>query len=105
MESFTELAITVIKRIPRGKVATYGQLAAMAGNPRGARQIVRILNVYSDKRKLPWHRVVNREGRIALPSGGGYELQEQLLADEGVLFDRHGRIDLDRFLWQPRPRK
>ena len=104
MENFTELAIAAIKRIPRGRVATYGQLAAMAGNPRGARQIVRILNIYSEKKKLPWHRVINREGRIALPPGRGRELQRQLLEDEGVVFDRQDRTDLTRFQWLPRVR-
>lgn len=104
VEAFTKLAITAIKKIPRGNVATYGQLAAMAGNPRGARQVVRILNVYSESHKLPWHRVVNREGRIALPVGRGYELQKQLLEDEGVVFDRQGRIDLTRLQWLPRRR-
>jgi len=102
MEPFSLMAISAIKKIRKGRVATYGQIAAMAGNPRGARQVVRILNVYSEKERLPWHRVINREGRIALPHGRGYELQKQLLQDEGVVFDSDGRIDLKRFLWQPR---
>jgi methylated-DNA-protein-cysteine methyltransferase-like protein len=100
VEDFTRQAIARIKRIPQGKVATYGQIARLAGNPRGARQVVRILNVYSDKEKLPWHRVINREGRISLPSGRGYELQKSLLEDEGVQFDRGDVIDLKRFLWK-----
>lgn len=93
---------TCIKRIPRGRVATYGQIAAMAGNPRGARQVVRVLHASSTKDKLPWHRVINRTGRISLPSGSGYELQRAMLADEGVAFGLNDRVDLDRFGWHPR---
>ena len=100
MEDFTRQAIAYISRIPRGKVATYGLIATLAGSPRGARQVVRILNVYSEKMNLPWHRVINREGRISLPSGRGYEMQKSLLEDEGVEFDRHDVIDLKRFLWK-----
>jgi methylated-DNA-protein-cysteine methyltransferase-like protein len=83
-------------------VATYGQIAAMAGNPRGARQVVRVLHASSTKDQLPWHRVINRTGRISLPSGAGYELQRALLVDEGVKFGLSDRIDLDRFGWKPR---
>jgi len=98
---FHRLTIAVIKKIPRGKVATYGQIAAMAGSPRGARQVVRTLHSSSDKEDLPWYRVINGKGMISLPPGRGYELQQRLLEDEGVVFDRKGRVDLKRFLWQP----
>jgi len=98
---FHRLTVSVIKRIPRGKVATYGQIAAMAGSPRGARQVVRTLHSSSDKEDLPWHRVINSKGMISLPPGRGYELQQRLLESEGVEFNRKGRVDLKRFLWQP----
>ncbi len=97
---FHKRTVAVIKRIPSGKVATYGQVAAMAGSPRGARQVVRTLHSSSDKEGLPWHRVINSKGMISLPPGRGFELQQRLLEDEGVEFDRKGRVDLERFLWE-----
>lgn len=90
----------VIKKIPRGKVATYGQIAAMAGNPLAARQVVRILHSSSRKEKLPWHRVINSKGRISLQPGFGYEEQKAKLIKEGIEFDDNDTIDLGRFLWQ-----
>jgi methylated-DNA-protein-cysteine methyltransferase-like protein len=98
---FHRLVVNLIKRIPRGKVATYGQIAALAGNPRAARQVVRVLHTQSQSEKLPWHRVVNRQGRISLSRGSGYELQRALLEDEGVRFDRRDTIDLERYIWSP----
>lgn len=100
--TFHDRAVQVIKRIPRGKVATYGQIAALAGEPRGARQVVRVLNSSSEKHRLPWYRVINRNGQISLPPGGGYELQKSMLEKEGVKFGLEGTIDLDRFQWQPK---
>jgi len=99
--SFTERVKDIIKKIPRGKVATYGQIAAYAGNPWAARQVVRILHASARKEKLPWHRVVNREGRIALKPGHGYEIQKELLRKEGIKFDKNDTIDFDRYLWSP----
>jgi methylated-DNA-protein-cysteine methyltransferase-like protein len=92
----------VIKRIPKGKVATYGQIAMLAGDPRGARQVSWVLNSSSEKDKLPWHRVINRQGRISLPENMGYELQRALLSDEGIEFGLRDTIDLERFQWRPR---
>jgi methylated-DNA-protein-cysteine methyltransferase related protein len=100
--TFTDRAIALIKKIPKGKVATYGQIAAMAGDPRGARQVVRILNIYHEKEKLPWFRIINREGKISLPPGGGYELQKSMLENEGVVFDSEDKINLEKFLWSPK---
>ncbi len=89
----------VLRKIPRGRIATYGLVAAMAGNPRGARQVVRVLHSSAEKERLPWHRVINVQGRISLPHGAGYELQKALLKREGVQFDRTDRVDFSRFLW------
>jgi len=94
--SFHERAVAEIQSIPYGRVATYGQIAARAGNPRGSRQVSRILHSSSRKEKLPWHRVINAKGGISLPPGGGYELQKSLLRDEGVEFDERGLVDLER---------
>jgi len=100
--SFTYRAAQIIKAIPAGRVATYGQVATMAGSPRGARQVVRLLHTASNSLGLPWHRVVNREGRIALPRGGGYEEQRARLEAEGVVFTVEDRIDMREHQWKPR---
>lgn len=100
-ESFSRRVKDVIKCIPYGKVATYGQVASVAGNYRAARQVAWILHSSSGKDNLPWHRVINRKGEISLQPGCGFEKQKQLLEKEGVTFDRRGRIDLERFLWNP----
>jgi methylated-DNA-protein-cysteine methyltransferase-like protein len=98
---FTIMVRDIIKNIPHGKVSTYGIIAAHANNRCGARQVARILHSSSDKYDLPWHRVVNREAKISLKPGLGYELQRDLLEIEGVVFDGKGRIDFKRFLWRP----
>lgn len=103
--TFTDRVKAALKKIPKGKVSTYGRIAAMAGNPRGARQVVRVLHACSEKDGLPWHRVVNGRGRIALAKGRGFELQKALLADEGVPCSTEGRIDLAVFLWPPETEK
>ncbi|MFH1335141.1 MAG: MGMT family protein [Candidatus Zixiibacteriota bacterium] len=99
--SFSQRVIDTIKKIPRGKVATYGQIAAVAGNPRATRLVVWLLNSSSQKEKLPWHRVVNSKGKISLKPGYGYEIQKGMLLKEGVKFDDKDTIDFDRFLWTP----
>lgn len=100
-KSFHERVIAAIKAVPRGKVATYGQIAAFAGSPRAARQVVRILHSSSRKEKLPWHRIINSQGRISLKPGQGFEEQKARLETEGVLFSIDGGIDLTVFLWRP----
>src|SRR3982750_1966220 len=102
-----------IRRIPRGRVATYGQIAALAGLPRRARMVGQALRSTPDGVEIPWHRVINAQGGIS-PRGDsigwteGY--QRHLLEEEGVVFSRSGKVDLDRFGWDPdrperRPRK
>ncbi len=90
-----------IKGIPRGKVATYAQIAAVAGDHRAARQVARVLHSSSDKDRLPWHRVINSRGGISLARGRGFEEQRCLLLQEGVRVSRLGRIDLEIFQWEP----
>ena len=89
----------VLARVPRGKVVSYGVAAALAGLPNGARQVVRVLHSYAEKDGLPWHRLVRKDGGIALPVGGGFELQQALLQAEGVEVSRAGRVDIARFGW------
>jgi methylated-DNA-protein-cysteine methyltransferase-like protein len=98
--SFSENAREIIKQIPHGKVATYGQIAASAGNPRAARQVAWILHSSSKKYNLPWHRVINSKGYISLPRFGGYELQKQLLLNEGIEFKENDLIDLQKYQWR-----
>jgi methylated-DNA-protein-cysteine methyltransferase-like protein len=100
MEDLSARIIALISKIPRGRVATYGQIAALAGTPNAARQVARLLHSSSGKHGLPWHRVINSQGKISLPPGGGCELQLSLLEAEGVLFEA-GRVNLDRFGWRP----
>lgn len=101
MESFTEKAVAIIKNIPAGRVMTYGQIALLAGSPRGARQVVRILHSMSKKHRLPWHRVVNIKGEIGLKDDEHYSIQRLSLESEGVEFFNNGRIDLSKFQFSP----
>ena len=95
----TDEIIAVILSIPKGKVATYGQIAKAAGLPNGARQVVRILHTCSEKYHLPWHRVVNVKGEIALNIYCGGDEQKELLLREGAIFLSEFRIDLSKCLY------
>jgi methylated-DNA-protein-cysteine methyltransferase-like protein len=89
-----------IAAIPKGKVATYGQIARLAGKPWGARQVSWILHSQSEKYRLPWQRVIGAKGRISLPPGSGFFEQRRLLRQEKVNVDDWGRIDLNVYRWQ-----
>lgn len=91
----------VISRIPKGWVATYGQVAAMAGLPRRARLVGHVLQHLDPTVEIPWHRVVNAKGEVSYsPSRNGHDAtQRRLLENEGVTFDERGRLDLERFRW------
>ncbi|MBS0569075.1 MAG: MGMT family protein [Proteobacteria bacterium] len=94
-----EVLLRVIRSIPRGRVASYGEIAARAGLPRRARLVGRILGDYSALR-LPWQRVLRADGRIAFAKGSaGWREQRARLLEEGVVV-RNGRVDLARFGWQ-----
>lgn len=97
---FRERVIVVLHSVPKGKVVTYGQVAAMCGNPRAARQVARILHSSSEKFGLPWYRVINSAGKISLP-GDSKLRQKGLLESEGVEFDENDKVDLKRFLYSP----
>lgn len=88
--------------IPEGQVASYGQIAKQAGLPRrGARMVARAVGAAPKEMNLPWYRIVNAQGRIAIPKGtAGYERQQELLRAEGVAVE-NGRLDLDRYRWSP----
>ncbi len=95
-----------VARIPRGRVATYGQIAALAGLGGQARLVGYALHALPDDTALPWQRVVNARGEISARSdpAGHQALQRVILQHEGVVFDARGRISLPRFQWRPRSR-
>ena len=91
---------SIIRKIPRGRVATYGQIAELAGLEGHARQVGYALHNLPAKSDVPWHRVVNSRGEISPRSAGdSHELQKFLLEEEGVEFDLRGRMELKRFQW------
>lgn len=88
----------VVRRIPAGKVATYGQVANLAGLPGHARQVGYALHALTDEQNVPWHRVINARGGISLRSERGYDdLQRRLLEAEGVVFDGDDKVSLEDF--------
>ncbi|SEU03771.1 methylated-DNA-protein-cysteine methyltransferase related protein [Salinibacillus kushneri] len=97
MTPFTEKVINVIRNIPEGKVMTYGQIARAAGNPKAARQVVRILHTMSSKYNLPWHRVINIKGQIAIKSEEARYEQMVNLQAEGIEISEKGTIDLKKY--------
>jgi methylated-DNA-protein-cysteine methyltransferase-like protein len=93
----------IVRRIPRGRVATYGQVAELAGLAGHARQVGYALHALPSGTTVPWHRVVNAAGAISLRASPGAELtQRMLLEREGIRFDGRGRLSLARVRWRPR---
>ena len=93
--------LAVVARIPPGRVATYGQVAALAGAPRHARQVGYALHDLPSGSSLPWQRVINARGEVSPRSEAGWEgFQRALLEAEGIEF-RQGRVDLERYRWEP----
>ena len=96
----------IVARVPRGRVATYGQIARMAGLLNGARTVGWAMRALPDEariggRPIPWHRVINAQGSISLRGGGGgASRQSAALRREGVRVRTGGRVDLDRYLWR-----
>lgn len=100
--SFFELVYENVKMIPCGKVATYGQIAKMIGEPRKAKIVGWALHSNPQPGIIPCHRVVNRNGELSGAFAfGGLEEQRRLLEAEGIIFEDCGRIDLQRYLWKP----
>ena len=91
----------IVRAIPYGQVATYGQIAGLLGNPRYARLVGYALHKAPAEPAIPWHRVINARGRLSFPRDSEpYALQFDRLTEEGVEFV-NGRVDLERFGWQP----
>ncbi|MDJ0698458.1 MAG: MGMT family protein [Woeseiaceae bacterium] len=90
-----------IRDIPSGRVASYGQVAEIAGIPRGARQTAYALRVAPDDLELPWFRVITASGKLAFkPGTAAFRRQRDLLRDDGVTVTA-GKVDMDEFRWQP----
>lgn len=94
---------TVVHMIPKGRVATYGQIAELAGLPRQARLVGYALNVLPKGTRIPWHRVINSQGKISLRSEGegSDNRQMRLLKREKVKFNQQGVVDLKMYRWEP----
>jgi methylated-DNA-protein-cysteine methyltransferase-like protein len=90
----------IVSHVPPGTVATYGQIARLAGMPGRARQVGYALHNLPGNSPVPWHRVVNREGRISLSGRLAQSHQRSLLESEGIVFDEHGAIALKKYQWR-----
>lgn len=100
--SFCQRIYEIVADIPEGCVATYGQLAWMAGRPNAPRMAGYAMSQAPEELNLPCHRVVNRKGEMAPGQVfGGEQLQRSLLEQEGITFKENGRIDLEKHLWMP----
>lgn len=102
MNKYYAAVYEIVARIPAGKVASYGQIAAMLGNPLAARQVGYAMNAAPEHMNLPCHRVVSKEGRM-LPGAvfGDFGMQRKTLEQEGVVFLENGCIDMKKSLWRP----
>jgi len=101
--SFNERVYALVRRIPPGKVLSYGRVAQLLGMPHGAREVGWAMVVLRDD-TVPWHRVVNAQGRVSIKgSPEAAALQRARLEAEGILFDTHDRLDMARHQWDPAP--
>jgi methylated-DNA-protein-cysteine methyltransferase-like protein len=104
--NFYKQVYAVVRRIPRGKVTSYGRVAKMLGRPRAARAVGYALNALKDKKQsdfenVPWQRVINSQGRISIVNREfGAQEQAALLREEGVVVSQDLRINLDVYLWE-----
>ena len=99
-DSFFTQVYEVVRRIPPGQVATYGQIARLLGKPRAARTVGWALHSMPEGSDVPWQRVINAQGIISLDARGpGGALQRVLLEAEGIVFDEQGRVDLQVYGW------
>ncbi|MGB8339760.1 MAG: MGMT family protein [Burkholderiales bacterium] len=97
-----ERIYAAVKKIPRGNVATYGQVALLAGLGRHARQVGYALHALPEGKKIPWHRVINAKGEISARSSGDHNTQQRVLLEkEGVVFSLNGRVSLEKYRWRP----
>ena len=97
---FSARVLSMVRLIPYGKVTSYGDVAALLGAPRAARGVGHVLSGLPQGTDVPWWRVMNARGEVSIQHVGG-RLQRLLLEQEGVRFDRGGRVDLRKFKWRP----
>jgi methylated-DNA-protein-cysteine methyltransferase related protein len=97
MTQFTEEVLVIIQRIPYGRVMSYGQVARLAGNSRGARQVARILHSMTEKYNLPWYRIINSKGKISIGNERYAAIQKEILMSEGVEVSEDGYIDTSKY--------
>jgi methylated-DNA-protein-cysteine methyltransferase-like protein len=102
MKSQFDEIYKIILKIPKGKVATYGQIAALSGNPGAARTVGWALNNLKEGSLVPWHRVINAKGSSSFPLQSKRRLQQALLEAEGVVFNLAGKVDLGQYQWNGR---
>lgn len=106
ISAFTKKVLQNIAKIPKGKVATYKQIAALSGKPQGSRGVAWILHSCSTTYKLPWHRVLNSQGYISFDKNShNFRQQKRKLESEGVSLSADGRLDLTQFKWKKSPPK
>ncbi len=106
VSDFSKKVMKYIHSIPSGKVATYKQIAELAGKPQGSRGVAWILHSCATTYKLPWHRVLNSKGTISFEKKShNYRTQKKKLESEGVVFSASGQLDLKKFQWKKRAKK
>lgn len=106
LSKFSEKVIRLVRQIPEGKVATYGQIAKLAGKPQGSRGVAWILHSCSTAYKLPWHRVLNSQGKISFEVGShNFRQQKKKLEKEGIEFSSDGKLSLSKYQWKKQPPK
>lgn len=104
ISAFTKKVLKQIQSIPMGQVATYKQIAALAGKPQGSRGVSWILHSCSTTYKLPWHRVINSQGKISFEKNShNFRQQKKKLESEGVELNSEGQLSLKKFQWKKRP--
>lgn len=106
MTAFAKKVLSLIKKIPKGKVASYGQIAQLAGKPQGSRGVGWILNSCTEAYDLPWQRVINSQGKISFPKNSKqYKEQKKLLLKEKVQFLDNDSVDMEKYAWKKTIRK
>lgn len=104
ISEFTKKVLQNIKSIPKGRVATYKQIAILSGKPQGSRGVAWILHTCSTTYKLPWHRVINSQGKISFdPKSHNFKKQKKLLELEGVQFSSNEGLSLKIYQWNKKP--